>query len=120
MLPLYTPYLFYTKPTVLVLTRPLCGYARRMDVTTAPARWPDSILNSYADLLTVDETSTVLNIEPRSVRSLLVHANPAVRLPGVKVGTNWRIAREELRTYLLAHHNANYSSDSGTAQRGTP
>ena len=86
-----------------------------MNDTTVPAAWPDSILNSYTDLLTVDEASTVLKIDARSVRSLLVHANPSVRLPGVKIGTNWRIVREELRTYLLAHHNANARSSSGTA-----
>lgn len=91
-----------------------------MTDTTVPSRWPDSILTGYADLLTVDETSAVLNVDARFIRSLLVHTNPSVRLPGVTIGTNWRIVREELRTYLLAHYNANTFFGSGTAQRGTP
>ena len=81
--------------------------------------WPDSMLGSYGDMLTVDETSAVLNIESRTVRSLLVHCNPAVRLPGVKIGTSWRIARQELRAYLVVHHNTEPSFGSRTAQRGT-
>ena len=77
-----------------------------MDDTTSPAGWPDLMLADLGEMLTVDEISAVLSIESRTVRGLLVHANPAVRLPGVKIGTSWRIARQELRTYLVAHHNA--------------
>lgn len=63
------------------------------------------MLRAYADMLTVDEISRILSIEPRKARELLTPPDASIRLPGVKIGKSWRIARDELCSYLVTHHN---------------
>ena len=89
-----------------------------MDETTALATWPDSILRHYGDMLSVADVSRALKLEPRNVRGLLTSSDAAIRLPGVKIGKSWRIARDQLRVYLLVHHNED-SAPTQHAQRGT-
>lgn len=72
----------------------------------SPGRtWPDTMLSRYADMLSVRDVARVLNLEEGNVRNLLLSNDPVMRLPGVKLGKSWRIARDQLRVYLLAHHN---------------
>ena len=97
----------------------LCfGYARRVDETTVLMMWPDSMLRRYGDMLSVADVSCVLRLEPRNVRCLLTSGDAAIRLPGVKIGKSWRIARDQLRVYLIGHHNDD-SARTQNAQRGT-
>lgn len=56
-------------------------------------------------MLSVSDVATVLNLDERNVRQLLTNARDGVRLPGVKIGKSWRIARDELGDYLRGHHN---------------
>lgn len=58
-----------------------------MNETAHPALWPESMLRAYADMLTVDEISRILSIEPRKARELLTHPDASIRLP------EWRSAR---------------------------
>jgi excisionase family DNA binding protein len=67
--------------------------------------WPEAMLAAYGDMLTVTEVATVLNVEPRNVRGLLTTADLGIRLPGVKIGKSWRVARSQLTSYLLRHQN---------------
>ena len=94
------------------------GYARRVDETTALAMWPDSMLRRYGDMLSVADVSCVLRLEPRNVRCLLTSSDAAIRLPGVKIGKSWRIARDQLRAYLIGHHNEDSALSSQNDERG--
>lgn len=64
------------------------------------------MLRRYGDMLSVSDVSRVLNMEPRNVRGLLTTVDVTTRLPGVKIGKSWRIARDQLHRYLVTHHNA--------------
>ena len=68
--------------------------------------WPGSMLGRYGDMLSVSDVSRVLNMEPRNVRGVLTTVDVTTRLPGVKIGKSWRIARDQLHRYLVIHHNA--------------
>lgn len=85
-----------------------------MDETTAVPPWPDSMLRRYGDMLSVSDVSRVLNMEPRNVRGLLTTVDVSTRLPGVKIGKSWRIARDQLHRYLVIHHNAIHCDDDST------
>jgi len=93
-------------------------YARRVDETTALVSWPDSMLSRYGDMLSVSDVSRVLNLEPRNIRCLLTSTDAATRLPGVKIGKSWRIARDQLRAYLIGHHNDESALSSPNDERG--
>ncbi len=80
--------------------------------------WPDSMLRRYGDMLSVADVSSVLGLEPRNVRCLLTSGDAAIRLPGVKIGKSWRIARVQLRAYLIGHHNDDSALSSEDAKRG--
>lgn len=90
-----------------------------MDEPTSTLTWPDSALSSYGDMLTVGEVSRVINLGERSVRDLLTTSDPASRLSAVRIGKNWRIPREQLRAYLLAHHNEQAALNPQDDERGT-
>ena len=77
------------------------------------------MLHAYGEMLSVTEVARALNLEERNVRNLLTSSDPTMRMPGVKIGKSWRIARDQLRTYLLVHHNEDSTLTSPTAQRGT-
>ncbi|MGC5225138.1 helix-turn-helix domain-containing protein [Micromonospora sp. DT81.3] len=78
-----------------------------MDDTSPLMDWPDSLLREYRHMLSVRDVARALNIEESNVRSLLTAPDARTRMPGVKIGKNWRISRDQLRTYLLVHHNKN-------------
>lgn len=82
--------------------------------------WPDAMLRSYGHMLSVNQVAEALNLDPRIVRTLLVQTDAQKRLPGVKIGKSWRISREQLRTYLLNHHNAAFASDTASTEKGMP
>ena len=63
------------------------------------------MLSRYGDMLSVRDVARALNLEEGNVRNLLLSNDPGMRLPGVKLGKSWRIARDQLRTYLFDHHN---------------
>ena len=69
-------------------------------------------------MLTVADTARMLNLEERAIRYLLTVTNPTLQLPGVKIGKSWRIPRDELRSYLLHHHN--HANRNRTPVIGTP
>ncbi len=48
-------------------------------------------------LLTCEEAATYLRLHPRTVGRLLT----AGKLPGVKVGSQWRLRRADLDAYLV-------------------
>ena len=98
---------------------PSVGYARRVDETTALVTWPDSMLGRYGDMLSVSDVSRALNLEPRNIRCLLTSTDAATRLPGVKIGKSWRIARDQLRTYLISHHNEDSALSFPNDERGS-
>lgn len=80
-------------------------YADVVDVTSSPTEWPDSLLRGYAQMMSVREVAQALNIEESNVRGLLTASQAKVRMPGVKLGKSWCVDRDQLRAYLLAHHN---------------
>ena len=75
-----------------------------MNVTSPTAEWPDSLLRDYGQMMSVRDVAQALNIEESNVRALLTATHPAGRMPGVKLGKSWRIDRDQLRVYPLAHH----------------
>lgn len=95
------------------------GYDRRVNETPAAPIWPDSMLEPYGDMLSVSDVAQVLNLGERNVRNLLVSIDASIRLPGVKIGKSWRIARDQLCTYLLSHHNNVFAAELLNAERGT-
>ena len=90
-----------------------------MDEISAAPIWPDTMLRAYGYMLSVSDVAHVLNLEERNVRNLLSNSDASIRLPGVKIGKSWRIARDQLRTYLLTHHNNDFALSSPNAERGT-
>ncbi|WP_146072779.1 helix-turn-helix domain-containing protein [Cryobacterium sp. Y62] len=90
-----------------------------MDETPALMMWPDSMLRRYGDMLSVADVSCVLRLERRNVRCLLTSTDATTRLPGVKIGTSWRIARDQLRAYLIGHHNDDCALRSEDDERGS-
>lgn len=95
------------------------GYDRTVTETSAAPIWPDTMLHAYGDMLSVTEVARALNLEERNVRNLLSSSDASIRLPGVKIGKSWRISRDQLRTYLLTHHNNDSALNSSNAERGT-
>lgn len=95
------------------------GYARPVDEKSAPLAWPDAMLRPYGHMLSVNQVADVLNLDPRIVRKLLLQLDPAKRLPGVKIGKSWRISRDQLRTYLLTHHNEVFALEATNQEKGT-
>jgi excisionase family DNA binding protein len=95
------------------------GYDQRVNETSAAPIWPDTMLRAYGDMLSVTEVAHALNLEERNVRNLLSNSDASIRLPGVKIGKSWRISRDQLRTYLLTHHNDDSALNSSNAERGT-
>jgi excisionase family DNA binding protein len=65
----------------------------------------DKLLAGYPNMLSVSEVASILAIRERRVRELLALQDPNRRLPGFKLATTWRIAKEELREYLVKNHN---------------
>ena len=94
-------------------------YDRRMTETSAAPIWPDTMLRAYGDMLSVNDVADVLNLGERNVRNLLSSSDASIRLPGVKIGKSWRISRDQLRAYLLTHHNNDSTPNSLNAERGT-
>lgn len=101
---------------MVILHQP--GYHRTVSETSSGHIWPDTMLHVYGDMLSVSEVAHALNLEERNVRNLLSNSDPSVRLPGVKIGKSWRISRDQLRTYLLTHHNDDSASSSQTVEKG--
>ena len=64
------------------------------------------------EFLTVDEVAELLRVSARTVQRLLKEG----KLPGVRVGRQWRIPRAELVAYLKAPTRA---SAEGRRERGT-
>lgn len=60
-------------------------------------------------MLSVSDVAQVLNLDERAVRNLLLTPDASTRLPGVKIGKSWRLAKSELSAYLLAHDNSQAS-----------
>lgn len=89
----------------------------RVNETPAPILWPEVMLAPYGEMLTVTEVAHVLNVVPRNVRGLLTTADRGARLPGVKVGKSWRVARSQLASYLLRHQNEPAASQEEGATR---
>jgi hypothetical protein len=89
-----------------------------VDETTALMMWPDSMSRRYGDMLSVADVSCVLRLEPRNVRCLLTNSDAGIRLPGVKIGRSWRIARDQLRAYLIGHHNVDSAHGLEDDERG--
>lgn len=85
---------------------PVWHYPGVVDENSGGAQWPDTMLRHYGEMMTVRDVARALNIEEGNVRLLIRSTDPAVRMPGVKLGKSWRVAREELRQYLLDHHNS--------------
>jgi len=77
----------------------------RVNETSFPLAWLDVMLAPYGEMLTVADVATVLNVDVRNVRGLLKTADTSRRLPGVKIGKSWRIARSQLTSYLVDHQN---------------
>ena len=50
-------------------------------------------------LMTCEEAGAYLRLHPRTVGRLL----KAGKLPGVKVGSQWRVRRTDLDAYLVGH-----------------
>jgi excisionase family DNA binding protein len=96
------------------------SYHQTVNETSAAPIWPDTMLRAYGDMLSVTEVARALNLEERNVRNLLSNGDASIRLPGVKIGNSWRISREQLRSYLLTHHNNDSALNSSNAERGTP
>ncbi len=76
-------------------------------------------------LLTCEEAGAYLRLHPRTVGRLL----KAGKLPGVKVGSQWRVRRTDLDTYLVGQGGASEvgpgngppeSSDPGRDPRDGP
>ena len=89
----------------------------RVNETPAPTAWPEAMLAAYGEMLTVTDVAQVLNVEPRNVRGLLTTADLASRLPGVKIGKSWRVARSQLASYLVHHQNETVISRDEEATR---
>lgn len=87
-----------------------------MDVTKPTPEWPDSLLCEYGQMMSVRDVAHALNIEESNVRGLLTAASSIVRMPGVKLGKSWRVDRDQLRAYLLAHHNQPASNSASTRE----
>ncbi len=80
-------------------------YARTVTENDPYVRWVDERLATCPELMTIRDVDKVLGIGERQVGRLLRLADPAKRLPGAKFGGSWRIAKPELRQYLLKSHN---------------
>ncbi|MDH6238562.1 helix-turn-helix domain-containing protein [Cryobacterium sp. CG_9.6] len=89
-----------------------------MDEITVLVTWPDSMLGRYGDMLSVSDVSHVLNLEPRNIRCLVTSTDVATWLPGLKIGKSWRIARDQLRAYLIGHHNDDSALSFPNDERG--
>ena len=63
------------------------------------------------ELLTCEEAAAYLRVHPRTVTRLLT----AGRLPGVKVGRQWRLRKADLDAYL-AGERADDRSDRAAAK----
>lgn len=87
-----------------------------MDLNSRTGKWPDTLLRDYGQMMSVRDVAKALNIEESNVRGLLTATHAARRMPGVKLGRSWRVDRDQLRAYLLAHHND--ASLSSTHERG--
>ena len=92
-------------------------YSMTVEDNTPVPTWPDPMLSRYGDMLSVRDVARVLNLEEGNVRNLLLSNDTSMRLPGVKLGKSWRIARDQLRMYLLAHHN-NSALSCANVERG--
>jgi hypothetical protein len=79
--------------------------------------WAEDMLAPYGDRLSVVDVAQVLGVEPRNIRGLLTTADIGSRLPGVKVGKSWRIARAQPASYLLRHQNQSAFSPVEEATR---
>lgn len=88
-----------------------------MEEIAAPQAWPESMLSGYSAMLSVSEVAQALNLEERNVRQLLTNTHAGVRLPGVKIGKSWRIARDELGDYLRGHHNTTNTAPADSRVR---
>ena len=87
-----------------------------MDLNSRTGKWPDTLLRDYGQMMSVRDVAQALNIEESNVRGLLTATHAAGRMPGVKLGRSWRIDRDQLDDYLVAHHNDR--SLSSTNERG--
>ena len=86
--------------------------------TATTAIWPDTMLRPYGEMLNVTEVAHILNMEERNVRNLLSNRDAHIRLPGVKIGKSWRISRDQLRSYLVTHHNNDTTARISETSRG--
>lgn len=73
--------------------------------------WTADLLAAYPPMMTLHDAATVLNLDPRKLRSILRHPDPNTRIVATKINNLWRIPRDELATYLLAHENQEEGDD---------
>ena len=71
----------------------------------------EQLLAPYPTLLTVDEVATVLRVHPRSIQRWAREG----RVPSVRVGRSYRIARADVVRWVL-----DASSESGTTVAVSP
>jgi len=57
---------------------------------------------SGPEILTLEETATYLRLNEQTTYRLL----RAGKLPGIKIGHQWRIVREELETFMRGETSA--------------
>lgn len=61
----------------------------------------DDLLDACPELMSASEVAALLGITPRTVLAWL----KAEQLPGYRLPSEWRVAREELREWLRRAHN---------------
>ena len=77
----------------------------RVNESSPSLAWPEAMLAPYGEMLTVNDVAVVLNVDVRNARGLLTTADASRRIPAVKIGKSWRIARSQLTSYLVEHQN---------------
>ena len=58
----------------------------------------------FSDILSVDQASALLQLNPQTVRRMLVRG----QLPGRKLGNTWRLSRNQLLEFV---ENRNFAYD---------
>lgn len=87
----------------------------RVNETSPSLAWPEAMLAPYGEMLTVNDVAVVLNVDVRNVRGLLTTADASRRIPAVKIGKSWRIARSQLTSYLVEHQNQPHTTNERAA-----
>lgn len=103
-------YPLYAKPHLRMQNHPFGGTITPMGTATEQP-WTAALLAEYPPMMTLSDVATVLNIEPRKLRSIVRHPDPQTRITATKINNVWRFPRDELAAYLLAHENARSGVD---------